>query len=111
MVLLCALLSPAQNLRSESAKGSGRIDRTQVPTWSSDDLNFFLHGSMSTEFLPEKVLQVFINIYPELFPERDLSNFGLLPDPRVGLPVGFSRREVAHLGNLSSVGINCAACS
>ena len=29
---------------------------TQVPTWSPDDLQFFLHGSMSTEVAPENVL-------------------------------------------------------
>jgi hypothetical protein len=31
----------------------------QVPTWSQDDLNFFLHGSMGTEVVPEVVLRAF----------------------------------------------------
>jgi hypothetical protein len=32
----------------------------QVPTWSRGDLDFFLHGSMSTEVIPEAVLRAFI---------------------------------------------------
>jgi len=32
----------------------------QVPSWSKEDLNFFLHGSMSTEVVPESVLRAFI---------------------------------------------------
>src|SRR5438132_731634 len=58
-----------------------RLDLTQVPTWSRGDLDFFLHGSMSTEMIPEDVLRAFIRTYPDLFPKRDLSNFGFLPDP------------------------------
>ena len=34
-----------------------KIDSAQVPTWSANDLDFFLHGSMSTEVVPEKVLR------------------------------------------------------
>ena len=45
----------------------------QVPTWSRDDLNFFLHGSMGTEIFPEPVLRTFIKIYPELFPTSNLA--------------------------------------
>jgi hypothetical protein len=29
------------------------VAHKQVPSWSKDDLNFFLHGSMSTEVVPE----------------------------------------------------------
>ena len=83
---------------------------TQVPTWSPDDLRFFLHGSMSTEVVPENVLTAFRATYPELFPGKDLTVFGLLPDPETDLPVGVSRREVDHLGGLRSIGINCASC-
>ncbi|MGZ5537496.1 MAG: c-type cytochrome [Chthoniobacterales bacterium] len=86
------------------------IDRRQVPKWSADDLNFFLHGTMSTEVVPETVLRAFIKIYPDLFPASDLSNLGMLPDPEFGWPIGFSRRPVKHLGNLPSIGLNCAAC-
>jgi len=96
------------------AQGPGRapirIDTAQVPTWSREDLQFFLHGSMSTEFIPERVLHAFVRTYPDLFPRPDLGDFGLVPDPDFGWPVGFSRREVPHLGGLSSVGVNCAAC-
>ena len=78
---------------------------TQVPTWSRDDLQFFLHGSLGTEVVPEKVLDAFRATYPDMFPD-----FGLIPDAASGLPVGFSRREVKHLAGLPSLGINCASC-
>src|SRR5262245_24725927 len=83
---------------------------SQVPTWSAEDREFFLHGSMSAEFVPERVLRAFTATYPNIFPRADLSHFGLIPDPAFGWPIGFSRREVAHLGGLSSLGVNCAAC-
>jgi hypothetical protein len=80
-------------------------DSRQVPTWSSDDMKFFLHGSLGTEVIPEKVLDAFRATYPEMF-----SDFGLIPDARSEFPVGFSRREVPHLAGLPSLGINCASC-
>ena len=46
-------------------------------------MDFFLHGSMSTEVIPEAVLRAFIKTYPDLFPTGDLSHLGLLPDSRV----------------------------
>ena len=96
-----------ENSRSTSAK----IDLEQVPTWSNENLNFFLHGSMSTEVIPEPVLRAFIKIYPDLFPMSDLSHLGLIPDPEFGWPIGLSRKnEVKHLGGLPAVGINCASC-
>ncbi len=60
--------------------------------------------------IPEAVLRAFIRIYPDLFPSKDLTHLGLLPDPKFGWPVGISRKEVPHLGALPSLGINCAAC-
>ncbi len=86
------------------------IAAAQVPDWSPADLNFFLHGSMSTEVVPELVLRAFIKIYPDLFPRQDLAHLGLVPDPDFGWPIGFSRKEVKHLGGLPAVGINCASC-
>jgi len=83
---------------------------SQVPTWSAADREFFLHGSMSTEFVPERVLRAFTAAYPNMFPRADLSHFGLIPDPVFGWPLGFSRREVPHLGGLTALGVNCAAC-
>jgi hypothetical protein len=65
---------------------------------------------MSAEVVPERVLRAFVRAYPDLFPDPALTSFGLVADPAFGWPIGFSRREVAHLGGLSSVGINCAAC-
>jgi hypothetical protein len=98
---------PAEQARSTSAK----IDNAQVPSWSQDDMNFFLHGSMSTEVIPEAVLRAFIKTYPDLLPTADLSHLGLIPDPEFGWPIGLSRKsEVKHLGRLSAVGINCASC-
>jgi len=88
-----------------------KIDSAQVPKWSADDLDFFLHGSMSTEVVPERVLRAFIKIYPDLFPASDLAYLGLIPDPAFGWPIGFSRKnDVKHLGGQSAVGINCASC-
>src|SRR5262249_39694879 len=86
------------------------VEKVQTPTWSRADLDFFLHGSMGTEFVPETVLGAFIHTNPELFPQQDLSHLGLIPDAAFGWPVGFSRRPAPHLGGLSAVGINCAAC-
>jgi hypothetical protein len=94
----------------QSAQTSAGVEMAQVPAWSRDDLNFFLHGSMSTEVVPETVLRAFIRAYPDLFPKEDLSNLGLISDPAFGWPVGFSRKEVPHLGGLSAVGVNCASC-
>lgn len=82
----------------------------QVPTWSRADLDFFLHGSMSTEVVPETVLRAFMRAYPDLFPSTDLSHLGAIPDNQFGWPVGFSRKRVPHLGGLSAVGVNCAVC-
>ena len=86
------------------------IPSAQVPVWSAEDAEFYLHGSMSSEFIPERVLDAFISTYPDLFPGGDLSAFGVIYHDRSDLPVGFSRREIPHLGRQVSVGINCAAC-
>jgi hypothetical protein len=73
-------------------------------------MEFFLHGSMSAEVVPEGVLRAFIKSYPDLFPTQDLSHLGLIPDPEFGWPIGISRTNVKHLGGLPSLGINCASC-
>src|SRR5437016_6354453 len=96
-----------------AAEDSGhynKIARQQVPNWSKEDLNFFLHGSMSTEVVPEAVLRAFIKTYPDLFPSWDLTHLGLIPDKEFGWPIGFSRKNVQHLGGMPAVGINCASC-
>src|SRR5689334_8724236 len=81
------------------------VAKQQVPSWSQDDLSFFLHGSMSTEVVPEAVLRAFIKTYPDLFPSGDLTHLGLIPDKEFGWPIGFSRKNVEHLGNMSTIGI------
>lgn len=113
LALLC-LISCATSTdefpAKESRQKSAGHEMAQVPSWSRQDLDFFLHGSMGTEVVPEAVLRAFIRIYPDLFPSPDLSHFGLIPDSTFGWPVGFSRRPVTHLGGLSAVGLNCASC-
>jgi processive rubber oxygenase RoxA-like protein len=97
---------------AEQSASPARIDiaHQQVPSWSKDDLNFFLHGSMSTEVVPEAVLRAFIKTYPDLFPTNDLTYLGMIPDKDFGWPIGFSRKNVQHLGGMSAIGINCASC-
>jgi hypothetical protein len=111
--MLC-LVSCTTSRDEHSVQGASekpdRTAATQVPTWSRGDMNFFLHGSISTEVVPETVLRAFIRTYPDLFPSPNLSHLGLIPDPAFGWPVGFSRSAVAHLGGLSAVGVNCAVC-
>src|ERR1041384_5226745 len=85
----------AEEHSGQPQKMRSGIDLAQVPKWSSEDLYFFLHGSMSTEVVPERVLQAFTSTYPDLFPNGDLSNFGLIPDAEAGLPIGVSRRSVS----------------
>lgn len=106
LVAVTSIVAPAADQPVKA-----KIDPAQIPKWSADDLDFFLHGSMSTEVVPERVLRTFIKIYPDLFPASDLAYLGLIPDPGFGWPIGFSRKtEVKHLGDLSAVGINCASC-
>jgi len=108
-VLAIAAVTAATAATDQPVKA--KIDSAQVPKWSADDLDFFLHGSMSTEVVPERVLRAFIKTYPDLFPASDLAYLGLIPDPQFGWPIGFSRKtEVKHLGGQSAVGINCASC-
>ena len=113
--ILIAILAPsfcfAAKESEPAKKKSTSPGMAQVPTWSQDDIDFFLHGSMSTEVVPEIVLRAFIKTYPDLFPTSDLTHLGLIPDAKFGWPVGFSRKkQVKHLGGLSAVGINCASC-
>src|SRR5438128_1761337 len=112
----------APGMRAEPERGMV----AQVPSWSADDMQFFLHGTMSTEVLPERVLRAFVRTYPDLYPHvdsprtsdvlrlapprADLTQFGLIPDPAFSWPIGVSRRPLAYLGGLSSIGINCASC-
>src|SRR4029077_19295121 len=110
-VVVAAGLSGRIESASESASPARTdIEHAPAPSWSKDDLNFFLHGSMSTEVVPESVLRAFIKTYPDLFPSSDLSHLGLIPDQELGWPIGFSRKNLRHLAGMSSIGINCASC-
>jgi len=116
-VLGAACLGPVPAGRGEPLPaGAPRLaDPGQVDSWSSagargDDLEFFLHGTMSSEFIPERFLRAFESAHPDLFPGGDLSAYGAVAEKPGELPVGFTRRTVPHLGGLPSIGINCAAC-
>ena len=109
LLALLATVTANHDSLADQKKPTG-IDTAQIPKWSSDDLKFFLHGSMSTEVVPEAVLRAFIKIYPDLFPSQDLSHLGMIPDPDFGWPIGLSRKEVKHLGGLPALGLNCASC-
>src|SRR2546428_4780746 len=91
-LLITQISFSADRTATEPRSTFAKIDVEQVPTWSNDDLNFFLHGSMSTEVIPEAVLRAFIKIYPDLFPTSDLSHLGLIADPGFGWPIGISRK-------------------
>ncbi|MEK7469498.1 MAG: cytochrome c [Planctomycetota bacterium] len=82
----------------------------QTPSWSEADRDFFLHGSMGTEFLPEVLLRAWAETEPGLIPSATLVAFGAVAERADGLPLGFSLRRVEHLGGLPSLGINCASC-
>ena len=112
LVLLVFLATRATSTKQSSANfiEENAVAKAQVPTWSEQDMDFFLHGSMSTEVVPETVLRAFIKTYPDLFPTADLTHLGMIPDADFGWPIGFSRANVKHLGGLSAIGINCASC-
>src|SRR3977135_2867047 len=107
--VVCLLVATA-GIQAAPDQPKVKIDSAQVPKWSAQDMDFFLHGSMSTEVVPESVLRAFIKTYPDLFPTSDLSHLGMIPDSEFGWPIGLSRKDVKHLGGLSAVGINCASC-
>jgi hypothetical protein len=104
------LLATAVGTDAAAHRPSTHTDHAQVPMWSAKDMEFFWHGSMSAEMIPESVLRAFIKIYPDLFATNDLTHLGLIPDPEFGWPIGISRANVKHLGGLPSLGINCASC-
>jgi len=113
LVAALALVGCARSDARPSALARGApiaLASGQVDGWSRAEIDAFLHGSMGAEVLPERMLRAFIAVNPDLFPRADLSSFGLIPDPAFGWPIGFSRRPVDHLGELTSVGVNCAAC-
>jgi hypothetical protein len=110
-VAAAAIGAAPSRLAAQDAAAWQGFAPTQAPTWSAADLEFFLHGSMSTEVVPERVFAAFRGIYPDLLPGDGFAAFGFVAGARVGeLPVGVSRREVKHLGSLPSLGLNCAAC-
>src|SRR5947209_8551747 len=66
---LCLLaMSLCANAATRITAAGIDVANAQVPAWSEADMKFFLHGSMSTEVVPEVVLRAFIKIYPDLFP-------------------------------------------
>src|ERR1039457_5860257 len=61
LVAVLSAVTATHDCLAEQKNAVG-IDTAQIPKWSSDDLNFFLHGSMSTEVVPEPVFRAFIQI-------------------------------------------------
>jgi hypothetical protein len=111
-LVIAIVILLASGIRADAAVhgSSTHTESEQAPTWSATDMQFFLHGSMSAEVIPEGVLRAFIKTYPDLFATNDLTHLGLIPDPGFGWPIGISRADVKHLGGLPSLGINCASC-
>jgi cytochrome c5 len=113
---LAVLLSACSELTSTTGARAKvtpyGIDPAQAGAWPNarDDLEFFLHGTMSSEFVPERVLKAFVAAYPDLYPGGSFSAYGTIVEPGDDLPIGFTRRKVAHLGGELSIGINCAVC-
>src|SRR5450432_648487 len=62
---LLGLISSVIATKQDSESKRKSIEADQVPNWSRQDMNFFLHGSMSTEVVPEAVLRAFIHNYPD----------------------------------------------
>ena len=60
--VVAAGLAAAAVAAATDQPAKAKIDSAQIPKWSAEDLDFFLHGSMSTEVVPEKVLRAFIKI-------------------------------------------------
>ena len=110
VILLAAACTTSGERAATVPRPAAEVATAQASTWSADDRAFFLHGSMSAEMVPERVLRAFVLVYPDLFPRADLTNFGLIADPAFGWPIGVSRRPVAHLGGAPALGINCASC-
>lgn len=110
VALITAACTASPQRPTTSARPLADVVAAQVPAWSPADRDAFLHGSMSAEMVPERVLRAFIAVYRDLFPRVDLTNFGLIADPAFGWPVGVSRRPAAHLGGTPALGINCASC-
>lgn len=97
-------------LHSDDAPPAYTLDATQTPGLSADDVDFLLHGSMGDEFVPWRVMRAFVAANPDLFPNGDLSAYGVIGKGLDELPLGFSRRKADHLGGENAIGINCMSC-
>src|SRR5437588_13124288 len=78
VVALCVTAAAVSVAADQPAPA--KIDPAQIPKWSADDLNFFLHGSMNTEVVTERLLRACINIYRDLFPASYLAYLRQLLD-------------------------------
>jgi hypothetical protein len=70
VTILADFSRTATQISPETRSTSSNVRIEQLPTWAREDLNLFLHGSMSTEVVPEPVLRAFIKTYPDLFQDR-----------------------------------------
>ncbi len=108
LVAIALLVSLAWT--EETAKPTFDLDASQRPNGSSADLDFMLHGSMSSEFVPDRVLRALVAANPDLFPGGDLSAYGVIEPGLDEAPIGFTGRTVDYLGGQHSWGINCMSC-
>src|SRR5438477_11216271 len=80
LAILANSLSCTSHRHQISSHKPTRAELAQAPNWTHQDLNVFLHGSMSTEFVPALVLHACIRTSPDLRPYPDLNPLGLNPD-------------------------------
>lgn len=101
-----AVLALSATCAKASTRTESGIDLTQVPQWKRADLEFFLHGSMGTEVIPERVLNAFVATYPDLYPTKNLSNFGLIRWGQIDTaqPAGLDPRNPPIT---AAIGFNC----
>lgn len=60
LLAVASVIAATHHCFAEQKKTLGIDAAQQVPKWSAEDLSFFMHGSMSTEVVPESVLRAFI---------------------------------------------------
>ncbi len=111
-VLVVAVVAASFSIAvsEDTAQQTYVLDPTQRPDGSSEDLDFLLHGSMSSEFVPDRVLRALVAANPDLFPGGDLSAFGVIEPGLDEAPIGLTTRTVDYLGGQHSWGINCMSC-
>ena len=79
------------------------------PVDYADIQNHFKYGSIGSEpanGIPYWIFKVLPEMFPEKLPGQGLASLGLIQEPGMDLPVGFSKRRVI----VDRVGLNCGVC-